>query len=191
MMSISSSSSYPSARRSSSAVETFPIFTASLGNCTETHLQRSGQRFLRRTHDVATSISPSGWVAACSAKQVRLYNVGSANKSRQIPLHVELSIPLGKKEEIRSVALTEDLLAVITHMQLLVYDEYSRETPNLVKAQRVDQDECWIPRSVSISQSGSPSIDRIATASVAVGGEGESGVKLFRYKVRFNPTTRA
>jgi hypothetical protein len=117
--------------------------------------------------------------------------VGSATKSRQIPLHVELSIPLGKKEEIRGVALTEDLLAVITHMQLLVYDEYSRETPNLVKAQRVDQDECWIPRSVSISQSGSPSIDRIATASVAVGGEGESGVKLFRYKVRFNPTNRA
>jgi hypothetical protein len=111
--------------------------------------------------------------------------VGSANKSRQIPLHVELSIALGKEEEIRGVALTEDLLAVITHEQLLVYDEYSRETPNLVKAQRVDQDECWIPRSVSISQSGSPSIDRIATASVAVGGEGESGVKLFRYKVRF------
>lgn len=188
MMSISSSSSYPSARRSSSAVENFPIFTASLGNCTETHLQASEQRFLRRTHDVATSISPSGWVAACSAKQVRLYNVGSANKGRQIPLHVELSIPLGKKEEIRSVALTEDLLAVITHKQLLVYDEYSRETPNLVKAQRVDQDQCWIPRSVSISQSGSPSIDRIATASVAVGGEGESGVKLFRYKVGFTHT---
>ncbi|KAF1935600.1 hypothetical protein EJ02DRAFT_415519 [Clathrospora elynae] len=182
MMSSTSGSLYPSAYRPSLAVETPQIFTASPGRHSKTRLKGSGQRFLSRTHNIATSISPSGWVAACSPKRVRLYNVKNANQAEDIPLCVELTIPLQKVEKIRGVALTENLLAVITHMQLLVYEEYSGGTPNLVKAQRIDQDEFWIPRSVSISQNGLPLKDKIATASVLVGGEGQSGVKLFRYQ---------
>ncbi|RAR08124.1 hypothetical protein DDE82_002456 [Stemphylium lycopersici] len=92
---------------------------------------------------------------------------------------------LEKNERIRGIALSEDLLAVITHMRLLVYDEYRRnngDTPVLVQEQRVDANESWTPWSVSITQSNAPSIDGVATASVAVGGEGQSGVKIFKYR---------
>lgn len=184
MMSISSSSSHPSARRSSLAVDRFQVFSASFGSHSETHLQRSGQKFFSKPYDVATSVSPCGWIAVCSPKQIRLYDVKNENQTRDIPLKAELSIPtLHKDEKIRGIALSEDLLAVITHRRLLVYDEYRRNggMPILVKEQRIDQNECWIPRSVSISQVGAPSIETTATAKVAVGGEGTSGVKVFRY----------
>jgi hypothetical protein len=185
MMSISSSSSHPSARRFSLTVENFQVFSASLGSHSETRLQRPGQRFLPKPYDVATSVSPLGWAAVCSSKQVRIYKVQDENSSRDIPLIAELSIPMSHKDEkIRSIALSEDLLAVITHRRLLVYDEFRRhggDMPVLVKEQRIDQNECWTPRSVSISQNGSPSIEGGATATIAVGGEGTSGVKIFRY----------
>ncbi|EUC37213.1 hypothetical protein COCCADRAFT_86072 [Bipolaris zeicola 26-R-13] len=184
-MSISSSSSHPSMRRFSLAVENFPLFPASFASHAETRLHRPGQRFLSKPYDVATSVSPLGWVAVCSSKQVRLYNVRNENQSREIPLAAELSIPMSHKDEkIRDIALSEDLLAVITHRRLLVYDEYRRhggDVPVLVKEQRIDQNECWTPRSVSISQKGAPSVEGGATASIAVGGEGTSGVKVFRY----------
>ena len=186
MMSISSGSSHPSARRSSLAVEAFRVFTASLGRHSETHLERRGQRFFSRAHDIATSISPSGWVATCSSRQIRLYNVRNANATREIPIRATLDIQmLEKNEQIRDIALSEDLLAVITHMRLLVYDEYRRnngDTPVLVQEQRVDANESWTPRSVSVTQNNAPSIDGVATASVAVGGEGQSGVKIFRFR---------
>ncbi|USP77488.1 hypothetical protein yc1106_04762 [Curvularia clavata] len=184
-MSISSDSSHPSARRFSLAVENFQIFSASSGSHSETRLQQPGQKFLSKPYDVATSISPSGWVAVCSLKQVRLYNVRNENQSKDIPLKAELSVSMSHRDEkIRGIALSEDLLAVITHRRLLVYDEYRRnggDVPVLVKEQRIDQNECWTPRSVSISQNGGPSIQGGATASIAVGGEGTSGVKIFRY----------
>jgi hypothetical protein len=54
--------------------------------------------------------------------------------------------------------------------------------PSFVGERRIDQNGYWTPRSVSISQTGSPSLEGGATASIAVGGEGESAVKIFKYR---------
>ena len=180
-MSISSGSSQPSARRSSLVVEGFRVFSASSGSPSESRLQRPGQLFTK-AHDIATAVSPSGWVAACSSKDVRLHNVKEANRSREIPAERTLTIPLlSRHEEIRAIAISEDILAVITHNRLLVYDEY-RTSNDISKCQvedrLIDHDQSWIPRSVAISQTGKSNGDM---ASIAVGGEGESGVKVFKY----------
>ena len=45
----------------------------------------------------------------------------------------------------------------------------------------IDQDETWTPKSVSILQSGSVGSRSGATAWIAVGGEGQTGVKVFKY----------
>jgi hypothetical protein len=180
-MSISSGSSDPSVRRSSTAVEGFRVFAASSVSPSGSRLQRPGQLFTK-AHDVATSVSPSGWVAACSSKDVRLYNVREANRSRDIPPEHTLTIPLlFKHEEIRAVALSEDILAVITYNRLLVYDDYHTSNDlsrHKIEELPIDQNQSWTARSVAISQNGR---GNGAIASIAVGGEGESGVKVFRY----------
>jgi hypothetical protein len=139
-------------------------------------MQRSG--FLK-PDDVATSIALSGWVAAASSEQVRLYNVKS---DRPGSATIAFTPPsLAKKEKIRAVALSDDLLAIITHRRLLVFDEYrtrSDFSKGLLTDRPVDQTQTWTPNSISISQTG---MGRGATATIAVGGEGDGGVKLFKY----------
>ncbi|KAA8617508.1 hypothetical protein PtrSN002B_002361 [Pyrenophora tritici-repentis] len=185
-MSVTSSTfSHPSARRSSLAAEHFRVSTASSVSHTESRLQQPRQLFAR-AHNVGTSISPSGWVAAYSSKQIRLYNVKGANRNREISIETSFDIPmLSKHEEIRDAALSNDLIAVITHTRLLVYDEYrgsGGQVREPLHEQRIDQDGSWTPRSLAISQIGAPGNDTEATASIAVGGEGEGGVKIFRYR---------
>ncbi len=186
-MSVSSGcSSGPSARRSSLAMEHFQIYSASSGSQSTNRLQRPGRLLVPKAEDVATSISALGWVATCSPKHVRLYDVKAANRNRTIPPKAVLNIPMiSKDEEIRGISLSEDLLAVITHTRLLVYDEYrtnNDHVPSFVGERRIDQNGYWTPRSVSISQTGSPSLGGGAMASIAVGGEGESAVKVFKYR---------
>jgi hypothetical protein len=183
-MSFSSGSSHPSARRSSLAIEGFRVFPASSVSPSESRLQRPEQLFTK-AHDVATSVSPSGWAATCSSKDVRLYNVKGANRSRNISPERTLTIPsLSKYEEIRAVALSEDIITVITHDRLLAYGEY-RTSNDLMcyqfEARSISQNQSWTPRSVAVSQSGK---GNEAMASIAVGGEGESGVRVFRYVYR-------
>ncbi|KAK1919363.1 hypothetical protein P3342_009087 [Pyrenophora teres f. teres] len=185
-MSITSSTfSHPSARRYSLAAEHFRVSAASSVSHTGSRLQRPRQLFTR-AHNVATSISPSGWVAAYSSHQIRLYNVKGANRSREVPIEASFNIPmLSKHEEIRGVALSNDLIAVITHTRLLVYDEYrgsGGQVREPLHEQRIDQDGSWTPRSLAISQVGAPGNETEARASIAVGGEGEGGVKIFRYR---------
>jgi hypothetical protein len=164
------------------AAEGFPGFSASLGSQSETRLKRPGQ-FFSKTHDVATSVSPSGWVAACSPKDIRLYNVKEANRSQDIGSEHTLTVPsLSKHERIRAVALSEDVLAVVTHERLLVYGEYRTSndlTHNQIEERRISQNQTWTPRSVAILQMGT---GLGALVSIAVGGEGENGVKIFKYE---------
>lgn len=184
-MSVTSSSGRSAERRSLNFSEHFKSFIASLSSQSDTRLQRPGQRLMPTADDIATSISPSGWVATSSSKQIRLYNVTEANKSRDISSKVTLLINLlSKHEGIRAIALSEDLLAVITHRRLLVYDEYklaSDLSNNLFDTRYVDNEQCWTPKSVSITQTGTAAMGEGASASIAVGGEGENGVKVFRY----------
>ncbi|KAF2831685.1 hypothetical protein CC86DRAFT_443278 [Ophiobolus disseminans] len=139
---------------------------------------------LRRTPDViATSISPSGWVAAATPKHVRLYNAkdGRADKLGTIPVDTTISINLNSNDEIRAIALSEDLRAVLTRSKLLVYDEYRTSpdpTRSLVEDKSIEQG--W---SVSILQTGTAAtwLATGANASVAVGARGVAGVKVFQY----------
>jgi hypothetical protein len=150
---------------------------ASLSSQSETRLQKSKQL-------VTTSISPSGWLAAASSKHVCLYNVKEANRSQDIPSRTALAIKLHSGEQIRAVALSEDLLAVLTHNRLLVYDEYrTSDDPagDPFDERSIGQDHSWTPWSVSIVQTGTAAMGEGAVASVAVGGTSVDGVKLFRY----------
>jgi hypothetical protein len=139
-------------------------------------MQRPG--FLK-PDDVATSISLSGWAAAASSEQVRVYNVKGDRPGS--PRAVFTPPSLARKEKIRAVALSDELLAVTTHRRLLVFDEYrtrSDFSKSSLTDRLIDQTQTWTPNSISILQTGT---GRGATATIAVGGEGDSGVKLFKY----------
>ena len=183
-MSVASSLWPPAERRSSMAMERFSTLSASLSSQSESRLQKPSQLFMPTTDDVATSISPSGWVAAASTKQIRLYNVKDANRSQHIHPTTTIHIPmLSRDEEVRAIAISHDLLAVVTHNRLLVFDEYSgtgHVANNLVEERRIDQDRNWTPRTVSIAQTGTASKGE-GVAYVVVGGELENGVKMSKY----------
>ena len=92
---------------------------------------------------------------------------------------------LSKDEEIRGIALSNDLIAIITYKRLLVYDEYREkyceakgQVREPVQELRIDQGGTWTPRSLAITQNGAPGDDTDVTASIAVGGQGEGGVKI-------------
>lgn len=188
-MSIVSSLCLPADRRSSTSTESFNPFAASWNSQIESRLQRPGQLLVPSTDDKATSISPCGWVAAASARHIRLYDTKHQNRSQNIPSKAVLAIDMkSKREEIRDVAISHDLLAVVTHTRLLVYDEYARSgriPGNLVEQRIVDQNQAWIPKTVSIAQTGQV-VYGDGLAYVAIGGEGENGVKVSKYEYRGN-----
>ncbi|KAF2875147.1 hypothetical protein BDV95DRAFT_309618 [Massariosphaeria phaeospora] len=191
----------PRERRSTTG-EHIRTWGASLYSTSSAELEQPGWRKLSRDCCVSTSISSSGWLALATPVEVRLYPADHRN--RKIKLDITIKPKLRSKEEIRSVSLSEDLLTLVTHRRLIVYEyrvpgrveEYlvhdrlfdQRQdyglNPTVTdgrkgrkhKASRThDQDETWIPKSVSVIQIGSTS------ALIAVGGEGVNGVKLYRY----------
>ena len=171
-MSVSSSLSGFASSRQSMATQ-----SVGLSSMREARLQRSGHR-----SPFATSISSSGWVATSSSREVLLYNVQSVDQNRDFAPAVVLPVELLKKEEIRAIALSNDLLAVVTQRRLLVYDEYNRGLPMIpFNIQPIDREGRWTPRSVSISQRTASATRYTPTACIAVGGEQEIGVKVFRY----------
>jgi hypothetical protein len=178
-MSIASSLSRPSERRLSIAVESFRTFSPKYSSHSENRMRKPG---LRKSDDVATAISPSGWVAAASPKQIRLYNLKEAKSDKDVPTRAVFNTPsLAKEENIRAIAISEDLLAVVTHRRLLVCEGYqtSDELARcLLHDWIIDQNQGWTPNALAISQVGT---GKGATASVAVGGEGYRGLKIFKY----------
>ncbi|KAH7374373.1 hypothetical protein BKA66DRAFT_422629 [Pyrenochaeta sp. MPI-SDFR-AT-0127] len=151
----------------------------------ETRLQRPEQRWSRTPDDIATSTSSSGWLASASLREIRLYNVREANRSRKIPFETVLSIQ--HDEDIRAIALSEDLLVVLTRSRLLVYDEYRTSqhlANNPVHDKTIDQKSFKTSWSVSVLQTGTVAMGGGAMASIAVAGVGENGVKVFRYSYR-------
>ena len=155
----------------------------------ETRLQKPGHRLGSSTDDVATSVSPSGWVAAASTKHIRLYDAKNSNRNENIRPKATITIDMkSKREEIRDVAASHDLLAVVTHSRLLVYDDYARSggiPGNLIELRPVDLDPNWTAKTVSIAQTGRPVLGN-GQAYVAVGGEGGNGVKVSRYEYAGN-----
>ncbi|KAF1961897.1 hypothetical protein CC80DRAFT_488284 [Byssothecium circinans] len=90
---------------------------------------------------------------------------------------------LSKSEKIRAVAISDDLLAVVTHHRLIVFDytQPGRVEDNVLEDVRIDLNDAWTPKSVSILQVESTDTLQSAAAWIAVGGEGINGVKLYQY----------
>lgn len=166
--------------------ERFQLLSASLHSASKTRLQRERRRLPIRDNDafISTAIAPNGWTVAATPTEIRLYDVEKQDRTREIKLYTSFRIKsLSKSESIRAVAISEDLLAVVTRSRLIVYEylEPGDVENNVLEDVRIDQKATWNPRSVSILQVGSSIPDQSAAAWVAVGGEGVNSVKLYQY----------
>jgi hypothetical protein len=167
-------------------MEHFRFFSASFGSISKSRLERRWRLGLRSTTpDIATAVSSSGWVAAATATEVRLYSLNDIDTTREIKKARSIEVK-SNGETIRAIAVSHDLLAVVTHTHLRVY-EY-RESGNmenkLVETRTLDQNQTWTPRCLAIHQRGCVGSDSAVSAYVAVGGEGKNGVKLFNYSYK-------
>lgn len=129
---------------------------------------------------VATAISLSGWLAIATIADVRLYvqehGTGRIN-FRRVDKFARRSSH-GKK--ICDLALSDDLLAVVTNSHLLVYvyrDPVGLGTPMQTQ---IDQGGRWRPKAVRVLQIGSMGGRAEAYAWIAVGGQGQNGVNIFK-----------
>lgn len=160
--------------------------SASLSSATATCLQKP-KRLLSGSKDyVATAISPTGVVVAAFQKQIFIYKVNGKDKTQEIRHKPAFSPTLNRKESIRAIAASEDLLVVATHYRLLVYSEYSETNDlanHLIHDQRLNVESNWASWSVSISQKGTSAQGIGSKARVVVGGVGENGVKVFHYVI--------
>jgi hypothetical protein len=163
--------------------EKFVPYTASHGNAAESRLARS-----RVTPYVSTAISPNGKVvAAATLTKVRIYCSRSVASTSAQGFGVCKTLDIkfvSKKEEIRAVALSDRLLAVLTYNRLIVYEceASGNAMPTAVVDETIDEDGKWTPKSLSISQNGEGrefSTSSYIWAWIAVGGDGVNGVKLF------------
>ncbi|KAF2187485.1 hypothetical protein K469DRAFT_464354, partial [Zopfia rhizophila CBS 207.26] len=135
---------------------------------------------------ISTSLSSSGWLAAATRSKVLLYCLKNMDPPRKVPLDTTIEVTSSKRERIREIALSDDLLAILTYSHLIVY-EY-REPGNIerhrVANEQLDQAGAWTPKSLSISQNRSVD-EQIARpdiwAWIAVGGQGENAVKIFKF----------
>lgn len=166
--------------------ECFQPITPSLGTISEPWLQQQQRRrFLIPIRDsdpvISTAISTRGWLVSATPLTIRLYDLNGNKHAQEIKWRSESPINLKRKEEkIRAVAISDDLLAVVTQYRLLMY-EYGERGTDEIEAPKIDQNGSWAPKSVSILQVESVDTRQSAAAWIAVGGEGVNGVKLFQY----------
>ncbi|KAJ4298148.1 hypothetical protein N0V90_006047 [Kalmusia sp. IMI 367209] len=165
--------------------EHFQFLPATLGPTSQSRLQQRRRLSIRDSDIfVSTAIAPTGWLAAATSSEIRLYDVENQDRAREIRPNVVLHPKLQpKNESIRAIAISDDLLAVVTHLRLIMYEyrEAGSIDDNVLEDVCIDQKAAWFPQSVSILQVKSTDTFQSAAAWVAVGGEGVNGVKLFQY----------
>ncbi|KAF1964190.1 hypothetical protein BU23DRAFT_604958 [Bimuria novae-zelandiae CBS 107.79] len=167
--------------------ERFDVLRADLGTTWQTRLQQQRRRLPIRDHEtfVSTAIAPNHeLLAAATFSEVRLYDVGRQDRAKNARPFTSTRVKMISKTEcIRAIAISNDLLAVVTRLRLIIY-QY-RETGDIedhtLEDVRIDQKAGWMPRSVAILQVSSTDTLRSAAAWIAVGGEGVNGMKLYQY----------
>lgn len=169
--------------------ERFDILQASKGTSSQTRLLQQKRRFSLRDSEtfVSTAIAPNGWLAAATPSEVRLYNIECQNLNSNVTPTASVRLKsLSKGESVRGVAISDDLLAVVTHLRLIVYEyhEAGNVEDNMLPEVRIDQKAFWTPRSLSILQVAATDTEQSAAAWISVGGEGVNGVKLYQYSRR-------
>lgn len=174
-------SSGSSASRLSAMNERFELVLPTSVSDSKTQLHR--KRYMPWSLDdatiISTAISASGWVATASSWKIRLYYAKNRAPTEKISKDREFRIePETENEKIRSIAISLDLLAVLTHRRLIVY-EYREPGEGALETVYIDKTGIGTPKSVSILQVGSVSARITGFAWIAVGGEGR--VKLFEY----------
>jgi WD40 repeat protein len=179
------SSGVSSRERRHAADDHFKIFPAALGASSEKRVQQRRQLGLRSSSTViSTDLSSNGWLVTATLTNVRLYDLDSQAVTNDVKREFEFSIETqSRNERIRAVAISEDLLAVVTHYRLIVYEYREKGGPeeHVLEDLRIDQNETWTPRSVSIKQLEAIGTRQSAAAWIIVGGEGVIGAKLFHF----------
>ncbi|KAL5376283.1 hypothetical protein PMIN02_011844 [Paraphaeosphaeria minitans] len=169
-----------SLERQYQATERFHVLQASKGISLQTRLLQQKRRFSIRDSEafVSTAIAPNGRVAVATPSEVRLYNIECQNLNKDVTPTASVRLKLlSKGESVRAVAISDDLLAVVTHRRLMVYEyqETGNIEDNSLPEVRIDQKASWTPRSLSILQVDATDPDQSAAAWIAVGGEGVNG----------------
>jgi hypothetical protein len=184
----SSQSSRRASQRSSTFTENFRTFPTSLGSAPiQSRLERRRWLGVRDpTPDICTALSSTGWAAAASSNEVRLYNHKDVNTTREIKKSFSVTIT-PESDRIRAIALSDDLLAIVTHSRLLVYEYRTTGViHDLVDSREIDQKQTWTPKSVAIRQRGAVGEQLVASAFIVIGGERKTAAKLFSYSYRGN-----
>jgi hypothetical protein len=179
-----------------SCTERFPTYTASHGNAAESRLAGSS-----RKPYISTAVAPNGKVVAAATRtEVRIYcsecesdteseRSFASTPAKEIEVHKTPDIKLiSRKEEIRAVALSDSLLAVLTYNRLIVYEcgASGDVVPEPVVDKTIDQNGKWTPKSLCVSQKRQGRVLSIPSdiwAWIAVGGDGVNSVKLFRLQL--------
>jgi len=167
--------------------ENFPALPTSLDIITKTRLQQKRCRIpIRDCSIVSTAISGTGWLATATPTEVRVYNnnnIDEPGSAEKLGYHAIIPLDMSSKaERIKAIALSNDLLAVVTHLRLIVYDyhDLGRVQPIKLYEVCIDQKDTWTPRCVSILQVKTTDADTKAVAWIAVGGQGVNAIKLYQ-----------
>src|SRR5204863_5717680 len=85
--------------------------------------------------------------------------------------------------KIRAIALSNDLLAIITYSHLIVFEyRVNGDTDHiLVDTRLINRSEAWTPQSVAIRQVEYVGTGVVRFSWIAVGGQGKHGVKVYKY----------
>ncbi|KAF2112753.1 hypothetical protein BDV96DRAFT_602133 [Lophiotrema nucula] len=169
--------SSPTHRRSSSVAACFRTFPASLtaGSPSAKQLEKFSSK-----PAISTTISSSGWIAISTPADVRLYRMGDEDRKGNIKRYAKVTLRSNQGKKIRATALSDDLLAIITDSHLLVYEYRDPDGLGSPMEKQIDQGGRWRPKAVKIFQKGSVGRRSEAYAWIAVGGQGQNGVNLFK-----------
>lgn len=171
------------AHRTSAAFENFRTFSVSKAPPQNKSTLAPRQKSFRKPKpDTITALSPSGWLATVYHNSVRLFRVEEIDETKEIDkvASIECSLEYG---EVRAIAISEDILAVITYSHLLLYEYKNlvKSIDSIVDVRQIDQNQAWIPRSVAIRQQGLVGEGLTSDVWIAIGGDGKIGVKLLKY----------
>ncbi|KAF1995486.1 hypothetical protein P154DRAFT_610853 [Amniculicola lignicola CBS 123094] len=170
-------------RRASVLVERIPPYQPLVRTPIKAKLDRCTRLPVRYE---STVISPSGsLIAACvndgKVGVVRLYSVTELVNNQKIRVKSTLEL---RKERILDVALSDDLLVILTFGRILVYEHTD---PRAFENRPVDEipfgvpgQDGWTPQSISMHQARPVTTQGQTTARIVVGGE-RNEVRVFTY----------
>jgi len=133
------------------------------------------------TSYISTAISPNGkWLVCATRNEIRMFNLGFLTTGHVLDACQTISSSsLPEHEKIQEVAISQSVVTILTTSSLIVYGISESGKIDPIHTGSISLGGTWIPHSLNIFEREWTDPNDRSCGWIAVGGQGETAVKIF------------